>query len=304
MKSFAGNLLFLFPIFLLLTTACQTDTLERISYTSEVAGEEREFFLYLPNGYEMTDKDWPVLMFLHGNGERGNGKDELDFVLMHGPLMEAWAQKKDLPFIIISPQLHMFGMDTTGISYLVDRDTTAIPRRLKEGTPKRAGFFGTQGIMSGDEPELADYVTLPLGWDKVENDLLGMIDYVIENYNADTSRVYLTGLSYGGFGTWHLASTHPERFAAIAPVVGWGHPDLMNPIAEHKIPVWAFAGGRDDVVEAKYFYPGLNKLEELGHPEVRFTVHEGMGHDTWKRVYSGDDLYNWLLSHQLGSNHK
>lgn len=304
MKSLKGTLFFLFALFLFLITACQTDKLERIPYTSEVAGEEREFYLYLPNGYEMTDKNWPVLMFLHGNGERGNGKDELDFVLMHGPLMEAWAQKKDLPFIIISPQLHMFGMDTTGISYLVDRDTTAIPQRLKEGTPERQDFFGTQGIMSGAEPELANYVTLPLGWDKVENDLLGMIDYVIENYNADTSRVYLTGLSYGGFGTWHLASTHPERFAAIAPVVGWGHPDLMEPIAEHKIPVWAFAGGRDDVVEAKYFYPGLNKLEELGHSKVRFTVHEGMGHDAWKRVYSGDDLYKWLLSHQLNSTQK
>ncbi len=304
MKSGLNPILLISSLFMLLSTACQNDKLERIPYTSEVAGEEREFFLYLPNDYEMSDKGWPVLMFLHGNGERGNGKNELDFVLKHGPLMEAWAYKKELPFIIISPQLHMFGMDTTGISYLVDRDTTTIPTRLEEGTPERDGYFGTQGIMSGEAPELANYITLPHGWDKVENDLVDMLDYVFEHYNADTNRVYLTGLSYGGFGTWHFASTHPDRFAAIAPVAGWGHPELMTPIANHQIPVWAFAGGRDNVVEPKYFYPGLNKLEELGHTDVRFTIHEDMGHDTWKRVYRGDDLYNWLLRHQLKSDQK
>lgn len=282
----------------LFASGCQTDKLERVSYISQVAGEERDFYLYLPNGYEFSDKDWPVMLFLHGNGERGNGKSELDFVLGHGPLKEAWVYKKDLPFIIISPQLHMFGMDEN-TSYLQNRDTTSFPKRLEEGIPVRSPFFETPEKMNGSESELADYLTLPNGWERVEQDLIGMIDHVIENYRADSNRVYLTGLSYGGFGTWHLASSYPERFAAIAPVVGWGHPDLMGPIAEHKIPVWAFAGGRDPVVRAKHFYPGLNKLEELGHKQVRFTNHEDLGHDTWKRVYRSDDLYTWLLSQKL-----
>ena len=65
-------------------------------------------------------------------------------------------------------------------------------------------------------------------------------------------------------------------FAAINPVVGWGHPDLMAPIAEHKIPVWAFCGGRDAVIPCRYFYKGINRLEELGHKNVRFTTHEDM----------------------------
>jgi predicted peptidase len=289
------NLLLLLILFI--TAGCQTDTLERISYTSQI-GDEREYFLYLPNGYEFTDQDWPVLMFLHGNGERGNGQNELDFVLKHGPLMEAWAYKKDLPFIIISPQLHMFGMDEN-TSYLQNRDTTTIPRRLEEGFPDREPFFGTPEAMDGTGSELANYVTLPNGWNRVEEDLMGMIDHVLENYNADSNKVYLSGLSYGGFGTWHLASSYPDRFAAIAPVVGWGHPDLMGPIAEHDIPVWAFSGGRDPVVRTKYFYPGINKLEELGHTHVRFTTHEDMGHDAWKRVYGGEDLYSWLLEQEL-----
>jgi hypothetical protein len=71
----------------------------------------------------------------------------------------------------------------------------------------------------------------------------------------------------------------------------------MAPIAKANLPVWAFAGGRDTSVEKKFFYAGINKLEDLGDSEVRFTVHEDRGHDTWKRVYASKDLYDWLLAH-------
>jgi predicted peptidase len=92
-----------------------------------------------------------------------------------------------------------------------------------------------------------------------------------------------------------MASKHPQLFSAIIPVVGWGHPDLMKPIAQHRIPVWAFAGGRDQVVQLQFFYAGLNKLESLGHDNVRFTVHEDMSHDAWTRVYASTDIYEWML---------
>ena len=126
-----------------------------------------------------------------------------------------------------------------------------------------------------------------------------LLDSSLERFSIDRERVYLTGLSYGGFGTWYLASRHPRRFAAIAPVVGWGHPDLMAPLAERRMPIWVFAGGRDKAVEVEYFYSGLNELERLGHREVRFTIHEDAGHDAWKRIYAGRDLYDWLLTHSL-----
>jgi hypothetical protein len=60
--------------------------------------------------------------------------------------------------------------------------------------------------------------------------------------------------------------------------------------------LWQFAGGRDPVVPLRYFYPVLNKLETLGHPEVRFTVEEDLGHFTWVRVYEGQNLYSWMLA--------
>lgn len=276
--------------------------LERLDFTSALDGSERQFFVYLPEGYEAdAGKEWPVLMFLHGNGERGNGRDELDYVLAHGPLYEAWIQKRDLPFIMIVPQLPMFGMDEHA-DYLRNRDPSQIPRRLAEGVPPRPADFPTPEPMNGvPAPASMDDIpaTLPNGWDRIEDDLIMMLDRIEANYRVDERRVYLSGLSYGGFGTWYMASRHPERFAAISPVVGWGHPDLMAPIAEHQLPLWAFAAGRDPVVTIEHFYPGLNELEKLGHPAVRFTNHEDMGHDAWTRVYRSEDLYRWLLEHSL-----
>lgn len=284
-------------IFACMISSCSNSDearLKRISYNSQINGEEREYFLYLPEGYNQSD-NWPVLMFLHGNGERGNGKDELDFVKIHGPLYEAWIQRRNLPFVMIVPQLHMFNID------LGERDTSIIPKRLDDGVPERIPVSRPEAKFTSSEQEMPDFVSLQDGWFKVEDDLENILNYVLENYKTDKNRVYLTGISYGGFGTWHFASTHPELFAAIAPIVGWGHPDLMEPIAKHQIPVWAFAGGLDALIEPKYFYAGLNRLKELNHSELRFTIHEDMGHDAWKRIYAGDDLYNWLLSHQKKS---
>lgn len=279
------------------------EQLLRLSYISTLDQTERDYFVFLPRGYDdEPEKEWPVMMFLHGNGERGNGKDELDYVLGHGPLYEAWIYKKDLPFIIISPQLHMFDMDKRGIDYIDNRNRDSIPQRLEEGVPERGTPQTPQGRMNG-VPEVTDMQDvprlLPEGWDQVEEDLLGMIKTVRDKFNTDPDRLYLTGLSYGGFGTWHMANKHPEMFAAIAPVAAWGHPDLMTPIARQNLPVWVFAGGRDRTIQVEYFYAGVNKLEELGHTRLRFTTHEDLAHDVWRRVYQGDDIYDWLLEHKL-----
>ena len=119
--------------------------LKRDTFFSEAGNSQREYFVYLPKGYNSNlDKKWPLLMFLHGNGERGNGQDELDFVLMQGPLYEAWIQKKDLPFIIISPQLPMFGFDKMGIDYISNRTKKNIPKRLIQGVPPRPDAFATE----------------------------------------------------------------------------------------------------------------------------------------------------------------
>jgi predicted peptidase len=268
----------------------------RVPYHSAKMNAERDYFVYLPRGFAQQEK-WPVMLFLHGNGERGDGKGELDYVLKHGPLMEAWCQQRDLPFVIISPQMPMY--DQGEVSYIKNRTRAEIPQRLAQGINPYPPHYTGKDPMQGQLSELPerDFDSDPRGWNTIENELLGMVDTVLAKYKGDAKRVYLTGLSYGGMGTWYLASKHPEKFAAIAPVVGYGTVSMAPALAAAKLPMWVFAGGRDDTVKVRYFYPLLNELEKLGHPDVRFTIEADMGHDTWIRVYAGQDLYTWLLSH-------
>ena len=275
-----------------------SDRLERVSYLSDATGKERDYFVYLPRGFEDRD-DWPVILFLHGNGERGDGKGELDWVLSHGPLYEAWIQQRELPFVVIAPQLPMFNQGE--IDYIKNRDPARIPSRQVDGTPSRPQRMRTNSPMNG---QLAETSPLPPtgmveGWSLLENELLTMVDHVLTKYQGDPSRVYLTGLSYGGFGTWYLAANHPDRFAAIAPVVGHGHVAHALPLATARMPIWQFAGGRDGAVPPRAFYAVLNRIEQLGHRDFRFTIEADMGHDAWVRAYQSADLYSWLLQHSL-----
>ena len=276
--------------------------LKRISYISTLDSIERDYYLYLPEGYHsMQDKSFPILMHLHGNGERGDGKGDLLWVTKHGPLMEAWVQKRNLPFVIIVPQLHMLGMDTVH-KYISQRDTSTIPRRLESGVPARLEPAKVRPIKK-QTTEKADLPYGenggPLGWYTVQEDLINMLDHVESHFHVDSSRVFLTGLSYGGYGTWYMGSHYPEKFKAIAPVAGWGHPNLMSSIAEHNLPVWCFAGGRDQTVKEHYFAPGIHELDKLGYTNYRFTIETDLGHDVWKRVYAGEDLYNWFSLEEI-----
>jgi len=276
--------------------------LRRISYQSARTGKERDYFVYLPRGFRQR-KSWPVMLFLHGDGERGDGKGELDYVLVHGPLFEAWCQKRDLPFVIVSPQLDIFSRGE--IPYIRDRKPAQIPKRLAEGVNARPDAREVRlaepmnGVLSDDK--LPDGPQGPSeGWFEMEDEVIAMVRRTVADFKGDTSRVYITGLSYGGFGAWHLAATHTDLFAALAPIVGYGHPSHAASIAKAKLPLWVFAGGRDPAVALRYFYPVLNELEKSGHPEVRFTIEEDLGHLAWVRVYEGQDIYDWMLRQRKG----
>ena len=147
-----------------------------------------DYLLYLPPDYDKQDQ-WPLVLFLHGAGERG---DDLDLVKKHGPpkLIEAG---KSFPAVVVSPQC------------------------------PRDRF-----------------------WPVMTMELTALLDDVVAKNKVDVDRVYVTGLSMGGFGTWSLAAYTPDRFAAIIPICGGGEPIAARRL--NKLPMWVFHGAKDPVV--------------------------------------------------------
>ena len=207
---------------------------------------DANYLLYLPKNYAAEpDKKWPLILFLHGAGERG---DNLDWVKKHGPpkLLENGAE---LDFIVVSPQC-----------------------------PK--------GSVWNDEV------------------LIALLDEVVKEHRVDTTRLYLTGLSMGGYGTWSLGLTHCDRFAAIAPICGGG--DFIKAYnagdakreALHTLGVWAFHGAKDKVVLLAESERMVGTLKKFGHPGPKLTVYHDAQHDSWSETYANPELYKWLMQHQ------
>jgi predicted peptidase len=195
------------------------------------------YLLYLPKDYDKRSKErWPLILFLHGSGERG---DDLDKVKTHGP-PKLIAQGQEMPFIVVSPQC-----------------------------PERGRW----------EPEV----------------LSALLDSVTKKYKVDKDRIYLTGLSMGGFGTWALATAEPDRFAAIAPICGGGNPQLASRLKD--VPTWVFHGGKDPTVPIKESEDMVAALKAAGG-DVKFTVYPEAGHDSWTQAYNDPELYKWFLSHR------
>ena len=203
-----------------------------------------KYWLYLPEGYGEKDKRWPLMLFLHGAGERGN---DLNKVKVHGP-PKLVGNKKDFPFIIVSPQC-----------------------------PK------------------------DVWWNDKLDVLINLLDEIEASYHVDTDRVYLTGLSMGGFGSWALASKYPDRFAAIAPICGGGMMIMVPGLTD--IPIWAFHGAKDKVVPLKESEEMVKMIKARGG-NAKLTVYPEAGHDSWTETYNNPDLYDWFLKYRKVSKKK
>lgn len=196
-----------------------------------------KYLLYLPQGYNEKGQRWPLIVYLHGAGERG---DNLELLKSNG-IPKILENKKDLPFVVASPQCPS---DTWWLEHIEELRT--------------------------------------------------FIDYIKTEYNIDFSRVYLTGLSMGGFGTWYLAERYPQNFAAIAPICGGGEPAFVMRL---KMPVWAFHGAKDDIVSLKRSQDMVDAVKAAGG-DVKFTVYPELGHDCWTATYENEELYKWFLKHR------
>lgn len=203
------------------------------------------FLLDLPGDYDAEgDKKWPMMLFLHGAGERGS---DLSMVAKHGPPRLAPARNGTFPFILVSPQ-----------------------------------------CPSGERWEPSALVQL--------------VDHIASKYAVDTKRIYVTGLSMGGYGTWALITNHPEKFAAAAPICGGGDPIsilLANSQRRGQIaslPIWNFHGLKDDVVLPQRSEVMVEAISNIGG-KIRYTAYPDAGHDSWTETYNNPDLYTWFLSH-------
>lgn len=193
------------------------------------------YLLYLPKEYTQQES-WPLVLFLHGAGERG---DDLELVKVHGP-PKLIAAGKDFPFIVVSPQC-----------------------------PKDQW------------------------WQAVE--LTALLDEIVEKHKVDQDRIYVTGLSMGGFGTWSLAAYTPNRFAAIAPICGGGETHWVKAFAH--LPVWAFHGAKDTAVPLERSEEMVAALKKSGG-DPTLTVYPEVAHDSWTQTYADPALYRWLLGHK------
>ena len=209
------------------------------SFKKEIRKTVRiNYLIYLPDEYHISGKSWPLMLFLHGAGERGN---DLEKIKVHGPPMLIAKKGKKFPFIIVSPQCPGDGW--------WDRDLE---------------------ILS----------------------LNALLDDVISRFRVDNNRLYVTGLSMGGYGAWRLAIEYPKRFAAIAPICGGGNPEKAARIRH--LPVWVFHGAKDNVVPLKKSEEMVEALKKLG-ADVKFTIYPEAEHNSWTATYDNPELYNWFL---------
>ena len=154
---------------------------------------------------------------------------------------------------------------------------------------------GPPKLIAGNERAFPCIVVSPQspgrGWNTDYLDAL--LDDICATYRVDPERVYLTGLSMGGYGTWMLAAAHPDRFAAIVPICGGGNPADADKLKG--LPIWAFHGADDKTVKLENSEKMVDALKAVGS-DVTFTVYPGVGHDSWTETYANPELYDWLFA--------
>jgi predicted peptidase len=196
---------------------------------------EHRYETVLPAGYMADTRNrYPLLVFLHGAGERGV---DLSRVRVHGP----WAFLADhheYECILVAPQC--------------DPDSWWNPNQV--------------------------------------NDL---IDELVAKYRVDEKRIYLTGLSMGGFGTWSETITHPERFAAVAPICGGGDPQQVARMKD--VPTWVFHGAKDTVVPMSMSQEMVDALKAAGG-NVKLTIYPEADHNSWSETYNNPAFYEWMFA--------
>lgn len=223
-------------------------------------GENLPYRILYPENYDGTKK-YPLVLFLHGGGERGNDNEKQ---LTHGVKVFLEAEnRKNFPCIVIAPHCPE---DSYWASVRFER--TKYPLELDFNY----GYDITKGL------ELA----------------IALTEDVIEKEAVDIKRVYITGLSMGGMGTLEAVYRFPKTFAAAAVVCGGGDVEAYTK-KQARIPFWLLHGDVDGVIGVENSRNMVARLKELG-ADVKYTEYEGVNHNSWENAYAEPELLPWLFS--------
>jgi predicted peptidase len=213
-----------------------------------------------------VNKKYPVILFLHGAGERGSDNEKQ---LVHGAkLFAASANRAKYPAFVIFPQCP-------------ENDFWARIKREQGASDSLGGFTFSSSEPIGKSLGLA----------------VNLIDSFARTPQVNTKRIYLGGLSMGGMGTFELLWRKPHFFAAAVPICGGGDPSKVSSYAKN-YPVWVFHGSADLVVPPSNSRLMVNSLRAAG-ANVKYTEYEGVGHDSWTNAFAEPDLLEWLFKQEL-----
>ncbi|MBS1682847.1 MAG: prolyl oligopeptidase family serine peptidase [Bacteroidetes bacterium] len=226
------------------------------------AGTTLPYRILYPENYDKTKK-YPLILFLHGAGERGNNNEKQ---LTHGKKLFLTDQaRKNFPCIVIFPQCPE---ESYWSSVNVDR--TKVPLGLD--------FDYTRSIM----PPLKAAIEL--------------VKTITDKEGVDKKRIYVTGLSMGGMGTFEAVYRYPKLFAAALPICGGGDAKRYDKRVK-KIPFWVFHGGADKTVDVNCSREMVEKLKTIG-AKVRYSEYPGVGHNSWNNTFAEPDFLSWMFSNK------
>jgi predicted peptidase len=231
---------------------------------TDAQGASMTYYLSLPRNYDPRER-YPLVLLLHGGGERGHSTDtpaQNRARLVNDAYVNYWgsdAVQDRWPSFIVAPQV----MNTN----------------QWVNTPIDQGSY-----------QLAPQPTTSL---QLAKDIVGRLQQTYPD--IDATRLYITGISMGGYGTWDAIERWPTYFAAAAPLAGAGDPALASRLKN--LPIWAFQGGDDAVVPISGSRDMIQAIRKAGG-DPRYTEYAGADHDIWLRVYSSTDFLAWLFAQQ------
>lgn len=225
----------------------------------DAEGKKHRYRLLFPTGYDKDEnKKYPLVLMLHGAGERG---DDNFAQLKHGAIEFARPDRQaEYPCFVLVPQV-----------------------------PKEQKWVDT------DWSHAEGKGTFPDSHSPAYAAALGAVKTWLDSGRVDPARVYVTGLSMGGYGTWYASAASKDIFAAAAPICGGGDPSWAK--RYEGMPIWAFHGSEDQAVPVGRSQEMIEALAKVEHkPEAIYTEYEGGGHNVWTETYRRDDFFRWLFS--------